>query len=98
MPNAPFNCNRCGGQVSWPENWQQGQKPINADGTVHTCSGGGQQPTPTQGNPPQTVTPEVTPTTVLGEIAAFKEANKELDAAHFETVGKIYISRMMSRR
>lgn len=98
MVNAPFNCNRCGGQVSWPENWQQGQKPINADGSVHACSGNQQQQTAPQPNPPQTVTPEVTPTTVLGEIATFKEANKELTDAKFESMAKVYMSRMMSRR
>ena len=30
-----FPCNNCGLEIKWPDNYQQGQKPVNLDGSTH---------------------------------------------------------------
>ena len=112
MPSAPKPCNRnCGTLVHWPVAYNDGDKILNPDNTEHSCTNGQsnyagqtqaqlpQQQQQQQSQPQQPPAPAITPTSVLGEIATFVAAHAEkLTDAKFETVGKIYISRMMSRR
>ena len=32
------NCNRCQGIITWPQPFVKGNKPLNPDGTPHTCN------------------------------------------------------------
>lgn len=33
------NCNRCQAEITWPQPFVKGNKPLNPDGTPHKCSG-----------------------------------------------------------
>ena len=64
--------------------------PNNPDGTPHDCpnkKSGGKQST----------FPAADPAKVLEECQAFHNTFGDLDAARFESLAKIYISRMMRK-
>jgi len=83
------NCNACGSPISW-DGWVKGNPPNNPDGTPHDCpnkKSGGKQST----------FPAADPAKVLEECQAFHNTFGDLDAARFESLAKIYISRMMRK-
>jgi hypothetical protein len=85
------NCKNCGNQITWGDSYVKGDKPKNVDGSTHYCQ-------KSKENFAENFSkPKVTPTEILGEIAVFYELYKDVDAAKFESIAKIYISRSMSR-
>ena len=78
-------CNKCSAEISWK---QEGEKwiPMNADGTEHKTTCGGSKSV------------SVDPKSVIEECTAFNNAFAEIDAAKFDALARIYISRMMGNR
>lgn len=85
-----MNCNRCNAEIKWPEPYVKGNLPLNLDGTQHKCQ---KQETLSSTKPSS----KLEPSEALAECAAFRNQFEQLDAAKFESLAKIYISRMMSR-
>lgn len=83
-------CNRCQQEIKWPEPYQQGQKPLNMDGSVHSCAV--QNPPPAD---PQQQT--INSTTVLTECGLFLDKFQGIPDAKFDALARIFISRMMKR-
>lgn len=80
--------------------WRVGDTVFKNDSTEHWCANEN-CPTPNGQVPVQTIVapkPKITPEDALKECDSFAE--KFVDAAdgHFESLAKIYISRMMSNR
>lgn len=96
-------CNKCGGAVHWPTPYVDGCKLLNADNSVHNCAGQQTQQAQTtipQNNPP-VITAKLTPTNIMGELAIIWGAygdKENITDAKFESLCKVYISRMMSQR
>ena len=82
-------CNKCQGTFSWKMPYD-GTKLAVGD---NPCSCGGHK----ENFAENFSKPKVTPSEILGEIAVFYELYKDVDAAKFESIAKIYISRSMSR-
>ncbi len=80
------NCNLCNQKFTWKKPYD-GTK-LNLDGTAHSCK------------KKETFTDNaITSVTILAEIEAFRQKFGPIESdARFESLAKIYISRMMSRR
>jgi hypothetical protein len=72
-------------------------KPLNPDNSIHQCS------TPSQGvqasgqGKPEPHHTGNKPAEIMEECTAFNAAFGELDAPKYESLAKIYISRMMRK-
>jgi len=86
-------CNRCNQAITWGDKYVKGDKPKNMDGSTHYCK----NDTENFAENYKSKTPRLTAEQALSECVLFNEAFKDLEPAKFETVGKIFISRMMSR-
>ena len=101
-------CNRCKGEIKWPENYSPGNKPNNMDGSPHNCPAQGSP----QSKPAQAVArPEVPIEQLVAEITAIQgtmmesmvtgidEVEKKLHIteAMIEGIWKYAISRKMAR-
>ena len=83
-------CNQCGGDIKWPQPFVQGARPLNLDNSVHSCK------------KPETSTGitdnAITAVTILAECEAFRQKFGPIESdARFESLAKIYISRMMRK-
>ena len=91
-------CNRCGAEIKWPENFEPGNRPLNLDSSLHKCSKK-ETPNSTPNTPSTGITANaVSAVSVLAEIEAFRVKFGSMQSdARFESLAKIYISRMMKR-
>ena len=84
-------CNQCGGDITWKKPFVQGDRPLNLDNSVHTCA---KPDTPSTGITQNAITSS----TILSECEAFKQKFGPIESdARFESLAKIYISRMMRK-
>ncbi len=82
--------------------WQVGADISKNDATEHWCSNpncpNGNAQEPVASKPTYTPKPKLTPEDALKECEDFNEKFKDRDPPQFESLAKIYISRMMSNR
>jgi len=85
-------CNRCDAEITWKKPFTQGDRPLNLDNSVHTCVKKETTPTGITNN-------AITSVTILAECEAFRAKFGALESdARFESLAKIFISRMISQR
>jgi len=78
-------CNQCNQEIKWPVPYQKGNKPLNLDDSPHLCK---QQKIEGNGGDAAKI---------LEECSAFHNMFDGVECAKFESLAKIYISRMMRR-
>jgi len=87
-------CNKCGAAIIWPKEFKPGNRPLNPDSTLHECVKQDPEPKPSTGITPNAITA----VTILAECEAFRQKFGPIESdARFESLAKIYISRMMRR-
>jgi len=75
-------CNRCGSEITWKKPFTHGDRPLNMDNSVHSCKKDTPSPEPT----PESKTPN----TALEEVISFYETFKDVDAARFDSLCRVY--------
>lgn len=75
-------CNRCGSEITWKKPFVHGDRPLNMDNSVHSCKKDTPSPEPTASSK--------TPNTALAEVIEFSETFKDVDAAKFDSLARIY--------
>ena len=87
-------CNRCDADITWKKPFTQGDRPLNLDNSVHSCK----KPEAASSTPTGITNNSISAVTVLAEIEAFRQKFGPIESdARFESLAKIYISRMMRR-
>ena len=85
-------CKQCNSEIKWKSPYVKGDRPLNEDGSVHTCK---KPDTPSTGITQNAITSM----TILAEIEAFREKFGPTQSdARFESMAKMWISRMISKR
>lgn len=85
-------CNRCDAEITWKKPFTQGDRPLNLDNSVHSCK---REETTSSTGITQNA---ITAASVLAECEAFRVKFGPIESdARFESLAKIFISRMMRR-
>ena len=87
-----MNCNKCEAAIIWPKEYKPGNRPLNPDSTLHECMKTG----PAQSKITETK-PAKSPNTILAECIEFSETFKDITDARFDSLIRLYNTRVMQR-
>jgi len=87
-------CNRCGLEITWKKPFTQGDRPLNMDNSVHSCKNSYEKEEPAIINNMPTVK---TQNSILEECIIFSETFKDITDAKFDSLVRLYNTRVMQK-
>jgi len=82
------SCNSCGGDITWKSPYTKGDRTLNLDNSVHSCK---KPDTPDQASEPKS------PNSILAECIEFEQTFKDLTDAKFDSLVRLYNTRVMQK-